>query len=37
MSFSNRLDLLKNHFHLNGLDGIYVTNLTNEELLKLRN
>ena len=29
MSFSNRLDLLKNHFHLNGLDGIYVTNLTN--------
>ena len=29
MSFSNRLDLLKNNFHLNSLDGIYVTNLTN--------
>ena len=29
MSFSNRLDLLKNHFHMHSLDGIYITNLTN--------
>ena len=29
MSFSNRLDLLKNHFHSHNLDGLYVTNLTN--------